>query len=395
MQRLVRSMGVVSRDQPVVTQGTYARAAPTVDEEGEVRMLICALDYKKTRRPLTCTIDGQNVAELAQICGVEDLCCMYDEECTKENVEARLREVGSRCGDNDYFVFYYSGHGTNVKDVSGDESDGKDEALCLVNERGKMSRDTVLLDEDLAEIICDSVPTACRILILTDCCHSGTIGDLDRECWDGREAITIAGCLDEETSGDIGNGGIFTNSMLLAIEKLSESEKEDYSVGLLYNATLKEDENVFASKQHIMMSCAPAVTPDAMAWPLIPLEDYTSPMGRKARGGIANIATGVMANVANLAAASGADDLGDAFVSKLEVPANLLDVPVCFLTLVCVYLAIVIAAACVAATVGDLRMRYVVLATVPCFCIFLCMKGKRPTKRMFRDIEVGGMSRPR
>lgn len=381
-------MGVISRDEPVATAATYSRCAPAVDDDGEVHMLVCALDYKRTRRPLTCTMDGQNIVELAQACGVDDLCCMWDEECTKESVEQRIREMGARCDANDYFIFYYAGHGTNIKDVDGDEEDGKDEALCLVDANtGKFSAKTVMLDEVLAEIICDAVPALTRVLIICDCCHSGTIGDLDRRCWNGREAISISGCEDTETSGDTGTGGIFTHSLLLAIQKLSDAGEDDYSVGLLYNATLSEDENVFNSAQHITMSCAPAVSPDSMAWPLIPLEDYESPMSRAAQGGFSNIASGVMAHVTDLAAATGAEDA--AFVEHLRRPADYLHVPVVFLAIVCLYLIAVVLGLCIVSIFHKVRVvALFVLLTLPCFCIFLCIKGPANTKRLVRDIKV-------
>ena len=40
--------------------------------------------------------------------------------------------MAQSCSLGDYFVVYYSGHGTSVDDVNKDEIDGKDEALCLM-----------------------------------------------------------------------------------------------------------------------------------------------------------------------------------------------------------------------------------------------------------------------
>lgn len=39
--------------------------------------------------------------------------------------------MAASCEPGDFFVVYYSGHGTNVEDQDGDEEDGNDEALCL------------------------------------------------------------------------------------------------------------------------------------------------------------------------------------------------------------------------------------------------------------------------
>jgi len=58
---------------------------------GETRMVINAMDYKQTQNPLTCTIDAGNMKELAESCCISDLSVMLNEECTKENVEAKIR----------------------------------------------------------------------------------------------------------------------------------------------------------------------------------------------------------------------------------------------------------------------------------------------------------------
>merc|ERR1719327_2589280 len=101
---------------------------------------------------------------------------MIDEECTRDAAVAAIRQVCSRCTGDDVF----------------------------------------------ADVVTSSLDESVRILILTDCCHSGSIADLDNECWHGRQAVSITGCLDEQTSGDIGRGGIFTHSMLMAVSNLQQ-----------------------------------------------------------------------------------------------------------------------------------------------------------------------------
>lgn len=246
-------------------------------------MLIVALDYKRTGNPLTCSIDGRNMEKLAAACGVRDVTAMYDEQCTKENVLAALEEVGGRCGDDDYFVFYYSGHGTQVDDEDGDEDEGQDEALCLVDAQGQISYNTLLIDDELCECLTDNIDEGVRIIVLSDCCHSGTICDFDKDVWEGREAISISGCLDNQTSGDIGKGGIFTHSMLLAIDQLQDAGEEDYSVGLMFNAALENDDKVFNSAQDITLKAPPHFSPDRMAWPLTPQGEYYAPLTQAAQ----------------------------------------------------------------------------------------------------------------
>lgn len=279
-------MPVATRGEFVASEEQYERAAPAVGGSGQVHMLIVALDYKQTANPLSCSIDGRNMEELAKFCGIQHVVSMYDEQCTKPNVLRAIANMGASCGPDDYFIFYYSGHGTSVEDEDGDEEDGYDEAYCLVNSQGKISRSTMLTDDEFAQALVDSTDEEVRIVVLSDCCHSGTMADLDKDIWEGREAISISGCMDNQTSGDIGKGGIFTHSMLLAIDQLEDAGMRDYSVGLMYNATVKNDDSVFNSAQEISIQTTDSISADEMAWPLVPRAevDYQAPL-TKACGG--------------------------------------------------------------------------------------------------------------
>merc|ERR1719195_262792 len=251
---------------------------------------------------------------------------MYDNQCTKQNVAAKIAEMGRRVQDDDYFVFYYSGHGISVPDSSGDEEDGQDEALCFVGPGGQLAGRFFMTDDEFAETVVESIPEEAKILILTDCCHSGTIGDLDKDVWEDRQVISITGCTDVQTSGDIGKGGIFTHSMLLAIEHLQAADEEEYSVGMLYNGTVHEDDTVFHSQQDITIDSSASVSPKEMCWPLIPQAGYKAPLSQAVQtaagsvpgaagalggmlpGGLGGAAG--MAGMAGIAQAIGGGDIG-------------------------------------------------------------------------------------
>mmetsp|Transcript_51381 Transcript_51381/g.94989 ORF Transcript_51381/g.94989 Transcript_51381/m.94989 type:complete len:348 (-) Transcript_51381:184-1227(-) len=269
-------------NKPVTSMPNYSTAAP-VHQGGENHVLICALDYKKTKNPLTCTLDAKNVQQLCTACGVRDVRIMLDEECTPDAVKAALKQAAKSCQPpNDVFIFYFSGHGVQVEDKSGDEASGKDDAFALVDEKGQISASTLLLDDDFSDILVANLHPAIRILVLTDCCHSGTIADFSTDKWHGREAVSLTGCTDEETSGDMGKGGIFTHSMLLAIDRLQTANSHDYSVGALYNATLEEAKRVFHPEQDITLECPKDFTSDQMAWPLVPVTEYQAPLSQAA-----------------------------------------------------------------------------------------------------------------
>jgi len=267
------------KDEYVASGSHWHRGAPNDDGVGEVRMIICALNYRGLGvGELKATVDGDMMQELARACGVTDVTCLYEEQATLGNIRSAIQQVGSRTGPDDYFVFFFSGHGVSIPDDDGDESDGMDEAFVTYAPRG--APDWTYRDDDFAEDITSTVSAGARVLIIADCCHSGTIADLSsHHVWDGLEAISISGCEDHLVSEDSGRGGILTLAMLYAIEALQDLQAP-YSVGKLFNATLKEDEMVFSSEQSLQLNCSRWVAPDTMAWPLLPLSRFESKTSR-------------------------------------------------------------------------------------------------------------------
>jgi hypothetical protein len=67
-------------------------------------------------------------------------------------------------------VFCFSGHGTWVPDVDGDETDKRDEALCCFD-----YNDNGLLTDDELHHIFQNRRYRTRVAIISDSCHSGTL----------------------------------------------------------------------------------------------------------------------------------------------------------------------------------------------------------------------------
>merc|ERR1712039_363964 len=125
------------------------------------------------------------------------------------------------------------------------------------------------------------IPAETCCLVMTDCCHSGSICDFSDPGWQSREAICMSGCTDAQTSGDTGRGGIFTHSLLMAIQELHDEDEDDYSIAQLYNKQLEKDDEVFNSEQDITIKWTAELNgPQDMAWPLIPEGEYQAPWGQ-------------------------------------------------------------------------------------------------------------------
>ena len=143
-------------------------------------------------------------------------------------VKKALQEQIAKVPEDGLFIFTYSGHGgqNNYSSSAKDETDGKDEFLCLY--------DGGLIDNDLWTIFnqCKG-----RVFVVFDCCHSGTMYRLPTEQEEGVEEedriplekpffakfenvraairmLVISGCGEETVSwGDSVNGGVLTCAM--------------------------------------------------------------------------------------------------------------------------------------------------------------------------------------
>ena len=153
---------------------------------------------------------------------------LNDSQATVKNVVDALNKQISKVPEDGLFTLAYSGHGGqyNESSSSKDETDGRDEFLCLY--------DGALIDNDLWTIMnqCKG-----RVLCIYDCCHSGTMYRLPHEIEEGDEAedriplekpffakfenvragismLVISGCGEETVSwGDSVNGGVLTAAM--------------------------------------------------------------------------------------------------------------------------------------------------------------------------------------
>lgn len=95
---------------------------------------------------------------------------MLDGDATRANVLYTLRNLVATLGFGDRLALFYSGHGSWVRDTSGDEADARDECLVLHD----YANGGVLMDDDLHEIF-KNRRFGVRVMVFSDSCHSGTV----------------------------------------------------------------------------------------------------------------------------------------------------------------------------------------------------------------------------
>lgn len=142
--------------------------------------------------------------------------------------------VASHSNSLDFVYIHYSGHGSYVRDRSGDERDRQDE--CLVPSDYATAG---MVSDDILQSLFRSFNPKTRVVCVFDCCHSGTIGDV-KYSWESptrvsveniscavrAKVMTLSGCLDMQTSADAFNVlkdnkyvGAMTACLLIALRE--------------------------------------------------------------------------------------------------------------------------------------------------------------------------------
>lgn len=125
---------------------------------------------------------------------------------TKENILNELNKIKTL--EISKLWIHYSGHGSYIRDLNGDDKDGRDECICPVD----YDQNGFIVDDELA-IIFGEYPANMNIIVIFDCCHSGTALDL-KYLYTGKtyvkqnnnkfkaQIVFLSGCKDNQTSAD-------------------------------------------------------------------------------------------------------------------------------------------------------------------------------------------------
>ena len=75
----------------------------------------------------------------------ENIRTLTDQQATRAAILAAMRDIVRESGPNDTVFIHYSGHGSQVQDLNGDEDDGLDETLVPWDGRTPGVPDIVVL----------------------------------------------------------------------------------------------------------------------------------------------------------------------------------------------------------------------------------------------------------
>lgn len=116
-----------------------------------------------------CENDANDLRALADAAGFDSR-LLVAAAATRDGVISCIDSAAEKLAAGDIFMLTYAGHGGQLKDIDGDEADGKDETWCLY--------DGQLLDDEL-NVLWARFDPGVRILVLSDSCHSGSVSKGD------------------------------------------------------------------------------------------------------------------------------------------------------------------------------------------------------------------------
>ncbi len=93
---------------------------------------------------------------------------------TRRNILEAMKWLVSGAQPGHSLFFHFSGHGSQVRDTSGDEADGFDETILPMDYQSAGH----IVDDEIYDIMVRRLPKGARLTSVMDCCHSGTGMDL-------------------------------------------------------------------------------------------------------------------------------------------------------------------------------------------------------------------------
>ncbi len=192
----------------------------------KIALLVGVQDYNGTENDLKGT--SHDIEQMKELFEKESFQVKVLSDKNSLNILEQLNVYGRELSFQDSFIFYYSGHGSYKKDISGDEDDGQDEMIVLSDGNSNVK----LLDDTLYTYFSK---IKAKKLIIFDSCYSGTVSkslnnkfqaksippnlvtnsfpklkNISELFTNSGEYIVLSSSQDDETSLSSKNGSLFT-----------------------------------------------------------------------------------------------------------------------------------------------------------------------------------------
>ena len=121
------------------------------------------------------------VQQMLQKAGYKDIRTLVNKQATKARIVTAFKKLTAQCAVGDIVYIHFSGHGQQVTDVNGDETDGWDEAWIpydayLRYDEKRYKGEKHLIDDELNTLLTairNKIGDSGKLLVVVDACHSG------------------------------------------------------------------------------------------------------------------------------------------------------------------------------------------------------------------------------
>ncbi|TPX32902.1 hypothetical protein SmJEL517_g04068 [Synchytrium microbalum] len=169
-------------DDPRHKAGYNAQFLQPQDLHGKRRALFIGINYTGSSHALQgCINDVNNVKtfvfghyKIDQFMVLTDDQTDPHKQPTRANILGAFQWLASGAQPGDSFFLHYSGHGSQTKDLDGDEAIGMDSTMVPVD----YETAGMILDDDINTLMVQPLPAGCQFVSVLDCCHSESLLDL-------------------------------------------------------------------------------------------------------------------------------------------------------------------------------------------------------------------------
>ena len=154
-----------------------------------------------------------------------DIHLLTDAKVTKPNIRQEWQWLTQGAQEGDTLVFHFSGHGSHVPDLNGDEQDLRDEISCLCDMNFN-NPNTYITDDEWYDLAQQVNPSA-NLILIKDTCHSGGSSRfLGVRTEAGKDRVILADVqqLEGHTLGEVIAEHEVTNARFLVPPDLSAEE---------------------------------------------------------------------------------------------------------------------------------------------------------------------------
>ena len=167
---------------------------------------------KKLKR---CVSDIHVMARVLSTAGFTDVRCLLNKSATSANLSSVLTEMVNSSKSGDSILLYFSGHGIQLKDISGDEKDGLDEVLLTYDYNIR----NAFTDDKLTKCL-EGLHREAMFTLISDACHSGNMVDaaFGKKSVEStkRRYIALSACIQSKVAYEDRSGGVLTRALVLA-----------------------------------------------------------------------------------------------------------------------------------------------------------------------------------